>query len=71
MRGGERRVHIIQGEYNVSDDPDAVLTTLLGSCVAACLRDPVAGIGGMNHFLLPGQEAASASAATARPMACI
>ena len=54
---GERRVHIIQGEYNVSDDPDVVLTTLLGSCVAACLRDPVARIGGMNHFLLPGQEA--------------
>jgi chemotaxis protein CheD len=54
---GERRVHIIQGEYNVSDDPDVVLTTLLGSCVAACLRDPVARVGGMNHFLLPGQEA--------------
>ncbi|MGO9674983.1 MAG: chemotaxis protein CheD [Methylocella sp.] len=53
----ERRVHIIQGEYNVSDDPDVMLTTLLGSCVAACLRDPVARIGGMNHFLLPGQEA--------------
>jgi len=55
--GCERRVHIIQGEYNVSDDPDVMLTTLLGSCVAACLRDPVARIGGMNHFLLPGQEA--------------
>ncbi len=53
----EQRVHIIQGEYNVSDDPNVVLTTLLGSCVAACLRDPVAGVGGMNHFLLPGQEA--------------
>ncbi|VTZ50443.1 putative chemoreceptor glutamine deamidase CheD [Methylocella tundrae] len=53
----EQRVHIIQGEYNVSDDPCVVLTTLLGSCVAACLRDPVAGVGGMNHFLLPGQEA--------------
>ena len=35
------------------NDPNAVLTTILGSCVAACLRDPVAGIGGMNHFLLP------------------
>ncbi|WP_051335545.1 chemotaxis protein CheD [Methylocapsa acidiphila] len=52
----ERRVHIIQGEYYVSDDPHVVLTTLLGSCVAACLRDPIAGIGGMNHFLLPGQD---------------
>lgn len=49
-----RRVHIIQGEYKVINDPDVVLTTILGSCVAACLRDPVAGVGGMNHFLLPG-----------------
>lgn len=31
----------------------AVVRTLLGSCVAACLFDPKAGIGGMNHFLLP------------------
>ena len=49
-----RRVHIIQGEWKVLNDPNAVLTTILGSCVAACLRDPVAGVGGMNHFLLPG-----------------
>lgn len=49
-----KRVHIIQGEYKVVSDPDVVLTTILGSCVAACLRDPVAGVGGMNHFLLPG-----------------
>lgn len=49
-----RRVHIIQGEYRVVDDPDVVLSTILGSCVAVCLRDPIAAIGGMNHFLLPG-----------------
>lgn len=49
-----RRVHIVQGEQHVTDDPHVVLSTLLGSCVAACMRDPVAGIGGMNHFLLPG-----------------
>ncbi len=34
---------------------------LLGSCVAACLRDPIAGVGGMNHFLLPGSAEALAS----------
>ncbi|MBW9090123.1 chemoreceptor glutamine deamidase CheD [Rhizobium wenxiniae] len=56
-----RRVHIIQGEYKVIDDPDVVLSTILGSCVAACLRDPVAGVGGMNHFLLPGSGGAMAS----------
>jgi len=53
---GEQRVHIIQGEYHVADDPNVMLTTLLGSCVAACLRDPLASVGGMNHFLLPGQD---------------
>src|SRR6185295_13138162 len=34
-------------------DRDIALVTVLGSCVAACVRDPVAGVGGMNHFLLP------------------
>ena len=46
-------MHLIQGECRVSDDPRVVLTTLLGSCVAVCLHDPKAGLGGMNHFLLP------------------
>ncbi len=57
---GERRHNIIQGEYKVSDDPGVVITTLLGSCVAACIRDPIAGVGGMNHFLVPGPEVGSA-----------
>lgn len=48
------RINIVQGEYHVSADPGEVITTLLGSCVAACLHDEHAGIGGMNHFLLPG-----------------
>ncbi|MGB9188416.1 MAG: chemotaxis protein CheD [Methylovirgula sp.] len=49
-------MNIVQGEYFVTDDPNVVVTTLLGSCVAACIRDPVARVGGMNHFLLPGLE---------------
>ncbi|MGO7223639.1 chemotaxis protein CheD, partial [Rhizobium ruizarguesonis] len=56
-----RRVHIIQGEYKLLNDPNAVLSTILGSCVAACLRDPVAGVGGMNHFLLPGSATSPTS----------
>jgi chemotaxis protein CheD len=47
-----RKVHVIQGGHYVTDDASVVLSTVLGSCVAACLRDPLAGIGGMNHFLL-------------------
>jgi chemotaxis protein CheD len=51
---GTRVVHIVQGEHLVSSEPGVVLTTILGSCVAACMRDPGVGVGGMNHFLLPG-----------------
>ncbi|WP_298283855.1 chemotaxis protein CheD [Acidocella sp.] len=50
----ERKINIVQGEHHVDDDPNAVLTTILGSCIAACIWDGVAGVGGMNHFLLPG-----------------
>jgi chemotaxis protein CheD len=51
-----KKIHVIQGEHYVTDDPEVMLTTVLGSCVAACLRDPDAGIGGMNHFLLPDSD---------------
>lgn len=47
------RVHVGQGEHYVTADPGVMLTTILGSCVAMCLRDPDTGVGGMNHFLLP------------------
>lgn len=50
---GGRRLHVGQGQQQVSNDPGVCLTTLLGSCISACLWDPEAGIGGMNHFLLP------------------
>ncbi len=52
----ERRLHVVQGEQLISDDSDVVLTTILGSCVSCCMRDPKIGIGGMNHFLLPGGD---------------
>ena len=53
-RASFSHVNLVQGEHVVSDDANVVLTTILGSCVAACMRDPHAGVGGMNHFLLPG-----------------
>lgn len=43
---------ILPGEYYVTAR-DMVIVTVLGSCVAACLRDKTSGIGGMNHFMLP------------------
>lgn len=48
-----RVIAILQGEHRVSADTEEVITTVLGSCIAACLWDPRARIGGMNHFLLP------------------
>lgn len=44
---------LIVGDVVACDEP-AVLKTLLGSCVSACIFDPRLGIGGMNHFSLPG-----------------
>lgn len=49
-------LHVVQGEYAVVTEAGVVLTTILGSCVATCMWDPVAQIGGMNHFLLPGDD---------------
>lgn len=46
-------VKVLPGEYHVTAAPQEVLVTILGSCVAACIRDPIAGVGGMNHFMLP------------------
>ena len=47
-----KRVTVMQGQVEVSRDAEVELTTVLGSCVATCLYDPVARVGGMNHFLL-------------------
>ncbi|MBB97415.1 MAG: chemotaxis protein CheD [Rhodobacteraceae bacterium] len=52
----EEFIHVIQGQFRIADKSTQVLSTLLGSCVAACMSDPVLGIGGMNHFLLPGND---------------
>jgi len=43
---------ILPGEYYVTSS-DECIVTVLGSCVSACVRDKVFGIGGMNHFMLP------------------
>ncbi len=56
-----RRIHVVQGEHYVTGDPGVTLTTILGSCVAVCLWDPMRGVGGMNHFLLPEGRAEGAN----------
>jgi chemotaxis protein CheD len=49
---GLAAVKLLPGEYYVTSE-NMVLTTVLGSCVSACVRDSTSGIGGMNHFMLP------------------
>jgi chemotaxis protein CheD len=49
---GVPTARILPGEYYVTCE-DEVIDTVLGSCVAACIRNPRLGIGGMNHFMLP------------------
>lgn len=53
---------LLPTQYLAVDDGTA-LVTVLGSCVAACLRDPVLRIGGMNHFMLPDGEASDGAPA--------
>lgn len=54
IAANSQRITVVRGEFHVVDAGDVVLTTILGSCVAACIRDPFVQVGGMNHFLLPG-----------------
>ena len=54
---------ILPGEFYVTNQ-DEMIVTVLGSCISACVHDPLNGIGGMNHFMLPertGKESAAAS----------
>ncbi|MDE3009276.1 MAG: chemoreceptor glutamine deamidase CheD [Pseudomonadota bacterium] len=51
---------LLPGQYHVGGR-EAMLVTVLGSCVSACLYDSGAGIGGMNHFMLPSSELGGAT----------
>ena len=63
----ESVVYVHPGHFYVGHGDERV-TTILGSCVSVCLHDPVAGIGGLNHFLLPNSSTeAESSPRYARP----
>ncbi|KAF7600395.1 MAG: hypothetical protein CGU29_05945 [Candidatus Dactylopiibacterium carminicum] len=51
-RLNQQAVKIMPGEYYVTSR-ELVIVTVLGSCVSACIYDRTAGVGGMNHFMLP------------------
>jgi len=52
-------VKVLPGGYHVTKNADGseLISTVLGSCVSACIWDPVMGLGGMNHFMLPHDDA--------------
>jgi chemotaxis protein CheD len=50
---GADTIKVFLGHHAVSDRTNVMMATTLGSCVSACIHDPVRGVGGMNHFLLP------------------
>jgi chemotaxis protein CheD len=53
-------VKVLPGEYFVAND-DIVIMTVLGSCIAACIWDDRARVGGMNHFMLPEGDSSDTS----------
>jgi chemotaxis protein CheD len=53
-RGTVTTIH--QGDCQVSGAIELTYSTVLGSCISACVRDRVARVGGMNHFLLAEQS---------------
>ncbi len=58
-------VKVLPGEYYVTSS-NLVIVTVLGSCVSACVRDRVKGIGGMNHFMLAEGGTQTVTSASAR-----
>lgn len=46
-------VRVLPGDLYLTDAADETIVTVLGSCIAACVRNPHSGFGGLNHFLLP------------------
>lgn len=51
---------LLPGDFYVSKNQE-MITTVLGSCVSACIYDPSSGYGGMNHFMLPGDDSKTTS----------
>jgi chemotaxis protein CheD len=52
MNAHQPIIRVDPGEFYISQ-ADELIYTRLGSCVAACIWDPIAGVGGLNHFLVP------------------
>ena len=52
-------ITVAPGEHEITSAKDEIVATVLGSCISVCMRDPQAGVGGLNHFLLPKNNGGS------------
>lgn len=57
---GIMTIKVLPGEFYVTHENERI-ETVLGSCIAACVRDPIAGVGGMNHFMLPADKGSNSN----------
>ncbi|MBX2855471.1 MAG: chemoreceptor glutamine deamidase CheD [Rhodobacteraceae bacterium] len=57
---------VLPGDHLVTSEKELAIVTLLGSCVAACIRDVELGVGGLNHFLLPEEKGDNVANGSAR-----
>lgn len=56
-----KKITVYPGQFIITSSP-ALITTVLGSCVSVCLWDKEQKIGGMNHYLLPGNDSDAGNA---------
>jgi chemotaxis protein CheD len=59
-------ITVAPGEHEITAAKDEIVATVLGSCISVCMRDPQAGVGGLNHFLLPKNNSGSDASAGER-----
>jgi chemotaxis protein CheD len=59
-------ITVAPGEHEITAAKDEIVATVLGSCISVCMRDPTAGVGGLNHFLLPKNNGAADAGAGER-----
>ena len=59
-------ITVAPGEHEITSAKDKIVATVLGSCVSVCMRDPTAGVGGLNHFLLPKNNGSADASAGER-----
>ncbi|MFN5382242.1 MAG: chemotaxis protein CheD [Alphaproteobacteria bacterium] len=59
-------IKLYSGGYYASKTAGELVVTILGSCIACCMYDPINKVGGINHFLVPGLDSVHSNSSSAR-----